>query len=200
MFILFSPCSFQISAVFPHRVSSDPLCLSLICEAIKVVEYLQAEQNPKMFPSLPASSTLCKWFPLEEAACFRSFSVFLACWASKILILKVVRQLPMCCWKCCQVWGDPARLFLKVEDVDMVWWGVIYSCPPSGVRYQGQSKPWDSKTLFTAECRQVTQKPECFLCKTLKISFCRRQLGVFRANNQQTECFLHCFPVANTRG
>lgn len=197
----FSPCSFQISAVFPHRVNSDPLLLSLICEVIKVVEYLQDEQNPKIFPSLPASSTLCKWFCSEEAACFGSFSVFLACWASKILILKVVILKHCLCAA-----GSVARYgvilpgCLKVEDVDMVWWGVIYSCPPSGGRYQGQSKPWDSKALFTAECRQVTQKPECFLCKTLKISFCCRQLGVFRANNQQTECFLHCFPVANIRG
>lgn len=105
-------CSFQISAVFPHRVNSDPLLLSLInVKQLRLFSILQDEQNPKMFPSLPASSTLCKWFRSEEAARFGSFSVFLAWWASKILIIKVVGQLLMCCWKCCQVWDDPTRLF-----------------------------------------------------------------------------------------
>lgn len=109
---MFTECSFQISAVFPHRVNSDPLLLSLLnVKQLRLFGILQDGQNPKMFPSLPASSTLCKWFCSEEAACFGSFSVFLAWWASKILILKVVGQLPMCCWKCCQVWDDPTRLF-----------------------------------------------------------------------------------------
>lgn len=81
----------------------------------------------------------------------------------------------------------------------MVSWDVIYSCPPSGGKYQGQSKPCDPKALFIAECKQVTQRPECFLCKILKISFCCRYVGVFRAN-KQTGCFLHPFPVANIRG
>lgn len=66
----------------------------------------------------------------------------------------------------------------------MVSRGVIHGCLPAGRRYQGQSKPCDPKTLFIAECREVTQKPECFLCKISKISFCCRQLGVFRTNEQ----------------
>lgn len=45
-----------------------------------------------------------------------------------------------------------------------------------------------------------SSKPECFLCKILKISFCCGQLGVFRANKQQTGHFLHRFPLANIRG
>lgn len=82
----------------------------------------------------------------------------------------------------------------------MVSQGVIYSCPPSCGRCQGQAKPCDPKAQFIAECRQVTQTPECFLCKILKISFCCGQLGVFRANKQQTGHLLHRFPVANIRG
>lgn len=167
---------------------------------LRLFGILQDGQNPKMFPSLPASSTLCKWFCSEEAACFGSFSVFLAWWASKILILKVVGQLPMCCWKCCQVWDDPTRLF----EGGGCWHGLVGNdlhLQLSSLRWevQGQSKPCDSKALFTTECGQVTQKPERFLCKILEISFCCRQLGVFRANKQQTGHFLHCLPGANIR-
>lgn len=161
---------------------------------------MQDEQNPKMFFSLPASSTWCQWFCSEEAVRFRRFSDFHACWASKILILKVARQLAACVLL--EVLPGVGWSYQAVWRWRMLTWSW-------GCNLQLSSLRWDVPRTMKAvwpkgsvHCgvQAGNSKPECFLCKMLKISFCCGQLGVFRANKQQTGRFLYHFPVANIRG
>lgn len=111
-------------------------------------------------------------------------------------ILPGERQLPT--WSCrrCQVWGDPTRPF---EDGGC-WYslaGLLYICPHPGRECWGQPELSGQKASFTEVSRQVTQNPKCFFCDTFKVSFCCKQLGVFRRNIQWDTDFVHNFPITN---
>lgn len=164
--------SFQISAMFQHRVNSDPLLLSVICEAIKIVQYFARWAKSK---DVPLSSSL---FHIVQVVLLWRGCTFQEPFCLPCMLGQQNFNPKGCNCLCAP--GSVARYgvilpsHLKMENVDTVLWGVIYSCPPSGGKYQEQSKPCDPKALFIAECKQVTQRPECFLWKILEISFrCR---------------------------